>query len=51
MTLEASDKKSALLGFLTAGIVIAVVLYGMVQFTNAKFDRHEAHASDVEATS
>lgn len=45
MTLAASDKKSALMGFLVAALTILVVMYGMVQFTNAQFDSHEAHAA------
>lgn len=47
MTLLASDKKSALMGFVIGGIVIFLVLLGMVRWTNAKF---ESHAPAAEAT-
>jgi len=44
MSLHASDKKSALMGFLVGGLIIAVVLFGVMQWTNAQFDSHETAA-------
>jgi hypothetical protein len=45
MSLHASDKKSALMGFLVGAIVIFVVLFGMVRWTNSLFADHQAPAA------
>ncbi|HLV26361.1 MAG TPA: hypothetical protein VKZ41_08595 [Gemmatimonadales bacterium] len=44
MSLHASDKKSALMGFLIGAIVIVVVLFGMVRWTSSQFEGHETAA-------
>lgn len=46
MSLLASDKKSALAGFLVGAIVIFIVLFGMVRWTTSQF---EGHATTTEA--
>lgn len=44
------DKKAAYTGLITGAIFIGAVMYGLVLWTNAKFEGHKAEAAPAAET-
>lgn len=46
MSVQPSDKASALAGLIVGACIIYLFVFGMVQFTNAKYAKHKEVAAE-----
>ena len=46
--LQSGDKRSAFIGMIVTSVILFLFAYGIVQWTNSRFEGAESHAGEVK---